>query len=144
MKLQEMLASVGASVQQAQRYLEDNAVNTFFKQYFNREAVENMDSAKPSWTPKTQPVTLIRPGGESAKIDVPVLTLVNHDVMGLEEVKVKLRLDLEENDKTGELYARAACCDGSVGAHEVELTFQRHVETEGAARVTQETIDRML
>jgi hypothetical protein len=79
MDLQTLILSIGASVQQAGKAMELNAINMFMD-YFHKSAEED----NISWSPKVEVISIPRPDGTKAQLTVPVMTLANHSNITLD------------------------------------------------------------
>lgn len=74
---------------------------------------------------------------------VPVMTLVNHNSMELDQIKIKVHVKISVDQSTGNLIADVEGTDNQEGViqNEIELTFNRNLPSEGISRVNQEAIN---
>lgn len=162
MELQTLLETVGVSVQQAQKTIENDGVAQFF-QYFTQESEppenivttvseEGVPDNKPPkppkkhrkrWTPKTESIYLPASNGKESQLEVPVVALVNHSNLGFDEIKIKMKINLKADAKRGVINADLDVSENGDTASEVELTFRKNVPSEGIARLNQEAVDQI-
>lgn len=142
MELQELIQAIGSSVQQAQKMIEHNAAHHFFNQYFSSEPIED-SNAEQAWHPKTENVCVTRPDGKKVNMTVPIMTLVNHNTMALDQIRIKVNVKISVDQSTGNLNADVEGVDNQEGGvkNEIELTFNRNIPSEGISRVNQEAIN---
>jgi len=125
MKLEELVASVGSSVQQAQTALEQAEVSRYLS-YFTP------DRKGGPLAPQT--VSLVLPGAEEKTVELPLVALCSHDRMCFDQVTVSLNIELQVPDGGGSL--EAAPASAASGGHRVELTFRREEPVEAVSRIS--------
>lgn len=133
-RFEELLISMGESVQKASKMIERNAVSLYFDDYepYNDN----------SYKPKTKSVYLPVSAEKNAQlrnIKVPLTALCNHNSMSLSSINIKLKfipiirdtelfLDIKKMEEEG-----IEKCDYS----EMELCFKNESASEGMARVNE-------
>lgn len=128
MKLEDLIAGVGRSVQQAQASL-DTACAEQYLSYF--EAPPSNDLCRSALTPRTLSIAL--PGAKGERVvELPLLTLCHHSAMSFDQVTVKLNVALDA-DKTLDASPVAA----SQGGHQIELVFRRQEPAEAVSRLNE-------
>ena len=129
MELQELIAGVGLSVQQAQAALEDAALRQYLDYFLPSE--EEGAAVVPR-APRT--VSLSHPGGQGEHhLEVPLVALCNHNAMRLEQVRVRLNIaPSAEDSQTLKVSPVPVEENGST----IELLFQCGSPSEGIARIS--------
>lgn len=131
MELSQLIEAVGVAVQQAQSGVERTAVEEYLRYFRDPEGKEQSGQGKLLF-PQTVEVALPGEDGTLTPVSVPVVALVNHDPMRLEQVRVRLNI-APVLDGTGELQVSAAPAQES--GHSLELLFQAGEAGEAAARI---------
>jgi hypothetical protein len=175
-RMEQLLALVGRAILEAQQSLRAHELASYWR-YFNAitpegeatpavlagqedgAALPRPEAAIPAddlpLTPKLRRIRLPRPegGGAQNELYAPVLSLVHHNALTLDEVRVRMKLAAVADEKTGALHVRVGPAgpsspDASLqdkaqtapasGEHEIELVFRQNAPAEGIARITQE------
>ncbi len=131
MELSDLIGAVGACVQQAQVLVERTAEREYLR-YFHSPVEEGEGALRRVLIPQTVEVAL--PGGEGAEavLPVPLVALVNHAPMRLEQVRVRLNIAPTLTER-GTVEVEAASPEE--GGDSLELLFQAGEPGEGAARL---------
>lgn len=132
----DLITSIGVSVQEARRAIEDAAMELYFQGY-------EKDSADSSvYTPIQRRIRL--PVGTASRkiLEVPVTALYHHNVMELDSVDVKLKFlpcEPSQNDGKEELRLELRSPEDENGSErpcsELSLSFRSSPAPEGVARV---------
>lgn len=127
MELSELIGAVGAGVQEAQALVERTAEREYLR-YFQPPA----EGEGRALVPRTVKVTLPREDGTAAVLPVPLVALVNHAPLRLEQVRVRLNI---APTLTGRGTVEVTAAPAEKGGHSLELLFQAGEPGEGAARL---------
>ncbi len=125
MKLEELMASLGNSVQQAQWALEQMGVRQYMS-YFDAAG----EGTNASLRPKT--VSFFLPGKEDQAVELPVLALCNHGRMSFDQVTIRLNVALDIPADGGGLEATPVAA--GEGGHQIELAFRLGEPAEAISR----------
>lgn len=131
MELSELIGAVGAGVQEAQALVERTAEREYLR-YFQPPAEEGAEGEGRALVPRTVKVTLPREDGTAAVLPVPLVALVNHAPLRLEQVRVRLNI---APTLTGRGTVEVTAAPAEEGGHSLELLFQAGEPGEGAARL---------
>ncbi|MDO5558491.1 MAG: DUF2589 domain-containing protein [Oscillospiraceae bacterium] len=135
MNLEDLISSVSSSVRQAQSSVEKNNVKQYVDTYFKK-----LKDSDGSLTPVTKAFKI--KSSDSSKIDVPLVSLVNHSTVTLDQVNIKMNVIMSVNSSNqieAALTASSDNCETNM-ASEIELIYKQKDPAEGLARVTQETL----
>lgn len=135
-KLTDLLTSIGSSVQEARRALEDSAMELYFQGY-QKDSADN-----PVYSPIERQIRLPL-GTVSGKIlEVPLTALYHHNVMELDTVNIKLKF--QPCDINGDLGLDIKPPESEDALHspysELSLSFCREAAPEGIARVNEHSV----
>jgi len=131
MELSELIAAVGVSVQQAQSRVERTAAEEYLG-YFRAPGENGAVGGEGALVPWTVEVSLPGEDGQAAPVAVPVVALVNHNPMRLEQVRVRMNIVPALTEGGGvEVSAAPAGEEGN----SLELTFRAGEAGEAAARI---------
>ncbi len=139
MKLEELMASVGDAVQQAQSALDQAGVSQYLS-YFQpqaRQAAARMQAGEPETGGPLRPreISFLLPGKQGERqVSLPVLALSGHSRMAFDQVTVQLNVALEAAPDGGGLEA-VPVAQGE-GGHKIELTFRRGEPSEAVSRIS--------
>lgn len=160
LKLDHLFAAIGSAMYEAQQAINTNELNGYWR-YFEQdpslktknqqEGGENAEEANNVVAPVMRRLMIPYPEGGYREIQVPVVSLVNHNSFSLEQVKFRMNVKTTVDENTGALrvsvgpFRRKNCQDKQDNSvdhqedlHEIELTFKRGDSSEGIARITQE------
>ncbi|NJD04184.1 MAG: DUF2589 domain-containing protein [Ruminiclostridium sp.] len=143
MELEAFIKTIGSSIQQARKAIEYNSVCSFFNQYFSSETIEDSNGEK-KWVPKIENVSVSRPDGKKIKMTVPVMALVNHSTMELDQVKIKVKIKVSTDQNSEKINVDVEGIENDQGGgaqNELEFTFNRNVASEGISRINQQAIN---
>lgn len=148
--LDSLIAGLSLAIHQAQTAL-DKQVAAQYLSYFETLPPVPPALGEPAAQPAIRPrmVTLPIPlgPGHYQNREIPMVALVQHQSLALEEVHLKLWLGTSTNTKDGQLLVELGTPDkdgegrSNVGA--IELHFKRQDRPEGMSRVTAEFIKRI-
>lgn len=129
MELQELIAGIGLSVQQAQAAVEEAALRQYLDYFSPLDGEEAMGAPR---IPRT--VLLNPPDGRGGDpIKVPLVALCSHNAMRLEQVQVRLNVaPAMEDGHTLNVSPAPAEENGNT----IELLFQCGAPSEGIARIS--------
>lgn len=135
MDLENLITVVSSSVRQAQQNVEANNVAGYLNEYF-----EVTNDSEGTISPKTQSVCI--KNLSSPKIEVPIVSLVNHSSMCLDQVKIKMNVIMSANssNQIGVALSSGKEDGNNPITNEIELIYKRNDPSEGISRVTQETL----
>jgi hypothetical protein len=169
----KLLATIGQAIFEAQQSIKAYELSSYWR-YFSAMTPDGdsapvrltgsgqpsmPDEATPDGSqplmPKLQRIRIPYPDGNGAQneLNVPLLSLVHHSVLTLDEVKVRMKVSAFADEDSGALHVDVAPARhapagtsgqehvGTVPApneHEIELVFRRDAPSEGVARITQE------
>lgn len=149
----ELIESIGKAVSDAQQNMEKQSLYSFFD-YFD-EAAENSNEDSMQLCPKTARVALPSSNDitETTAVEIPLLSLVHHNQVSLDQVSVKMKicLYLDEHsdikvDMNAPIMNSALSSDNSeerrqsdqLQVHEMELVYRVSDKSEGLSRVVQD------
>ena len=138
--LSELFTQIGLSMQEAQQKIEQFNYLTFINQFKN---VNNSNDENSSiLIPKTQQFSF-KINDTTQILDVPIITLFNHNNLNLSEVKVSLNIkNFISNDKLLNIEVGSNQNNNSSNINEgtIEIIFKKDTTNEGIARIKQEAI----
>ncbi|WP_456083974.1 DUF2589 domain-containing protein [Megamonas funiformis] len=138
--LSELFTQIGLSMQEAQQKIEQFNYLTFINQFKN---VNNSNDENSSiLVPKTQQFSF-KINDTTQILDVPIITLFNHNNLNLSEVKVSLNIkNFISNDKLLNIEVGSNQNNNSSNINEgtIEIIFKKDTTNEGIARIKQEAI----
>lgn len=138
--LSELFTQIGLSMQEAQQKIEQFNYLTFINQFKN---VNNSNDENSSiLVPKTQQFSF-KINDTTQILDVPIITLFNHDNLNLSEVKVSLNIkNFISNNKLLNIEVGSNQNNNESNTNEgtIEIIFKKDTTNEGIARIKQEAI----
>ena len=138
--LSELFTQIGLSMQEAQQKIEQFNYLTFINQFKN---VNNSNDENSSiLVPKTQQFSF-KINDTTQILDVPIITLFNHNNLNLSEVKVSLNIkNFISNNKLLNIEVGSNQNNNESNTHEgtIEIIFKKDTTNEGIARIKQEAI----
>ena len=138
--LSELFTQIGLSMQEAQQKIEQFNYLTFIIQFKN---VNNSNDENSSiLVPKTQQFSF-KINDTTQILDVPIITLFNHNNLNLSEVKVSLNIkNFISNDKLLNIEVGSNQNNNESNTNEgtIEIIFKKDTTNEGIARIKQEAI----
>lgn len=138
--LSELFTQIGLSMQEAQQKIEQFNYLTFINQFKN---VNNSNDENSSiLVPKTQQFSF-KINGTTQILDVPIITLFNHNNLNLSEVKVSLNIkNFISNNKLLNIEVGSNQNNNESNTNEgtIEIIFKKDTTNEGIARIKQEAI----
>jgi hypothetical protein len=138
--LSELFTQIGLSMQEAQQKIEQFNYLTFINQFKN---VNNSNDENSSiLIPKTQQFSF-KINDTTQILDVPIITLFNHNNLNLSEVKVSLNIkNFISNDKLLNIEVGSNQNNNESNTNEgtIEIIFKKDTTNEGIARIKQEAI----
>ena len=138
--LSELFTQIGLSMQEAQQKIEQFKYLTFINQFKN---VNNSNDENSSiLIPKTQQFSF-KINDTTQILDVPIITLFNHNNLNLSEVKVSLNIkNFISNNKLLNIEVGSNQNNNESNTNEgtIEIIFKKDTTNEGIARIKQEAI----
>ena len=138
--LSELYTQIGLSMQEAQQKIEQFNYLTFINQFKN---VNNSNDENSSiLVPKTQQFSF-KINDTTQILDVPIITLFNHNNLNLSEVKVSLNIkNFISNNKLLNIEVGSNQNNNESNTNEgtIEIIFKKDTTNEGIARIKQEAI----
>mgnify|MGYP000916216825 CR=1 FL=1 len=138
--LSELFTQIGLSMQEAQQKIEQFNYLTFINQFKN---VNNSNDENSSiLVPKTQQFSF-KINDTTQILDVPIITLFNHNNLNLSEVKVSLNIkNFISNNKLLNIEVGSNQNNNESNTNEgtIEIFFKKDTTNEGIARIKQEAI----
>ena len=138
--LSELFTQIGLSMQEAQQKIEQFNYLTFINQFKN---VNNSNDENSSiLVPKTQQFSF-KINDTTQILDVPIITLFNHNNLNLSEVKVSLNIkNFISNNKLLNIEVGSNQSNNESNTNEgtIEIIFKKDTTNEGIARIKQEAI----
>lgn len=138
--LSELFTQIGLSMQEAQQKIEQFNYLTFINQFKN---VNNSNDENSSiLVPKTQQFSF-KINDTTQILDVPIITLFNHNNLNLSEVKVSLNIkNFISNNKLFNIEVGSNQNNNESNTNEgtIEIIFKKDTTNEGIARIKQEAI----
>lgn len=136
----ELFTQIGLSMQEAQQKIEQFNYLTFINQFKN---VNNSNDENSSiLVPKTQQFSF-KINDTTQILDVPIITLFNHNNLNLSEVKVSLNIkNFISNNKLLNIEVGSNQNNNESNTNEgtIEIIFKKDTTNEGIARIKQEAI----
>lgn len=138
--LSELFTQIGLSMQEAQQKIEQFNYLTFINQFKN---VNNSNDENSSiLVSKTQQFSF-KINDTTQILDVPIITLFNHNNLNLSEVKVSLNIkNFISNNKLLNIEVGSNQNNNESNTNEgtIEIIFKKDTTNEGIARIKQEAI----
>lgn len=138
--LSELFTQIGLSMQEAQQKIEQFNYLTFINQFKN---VNNSNDENSSiLVPKTQQFSF-KINDTTQILDVPIITLFNHNNLNLSEVKVSLNIkNFISNNKLLNIEVGSNQNNNESNTNEgtIKIIFKKDTTNEGIARIKQEAI----
>ena len=138
--LSELFTQLGLSMQEAQQKIAQFNYLTFINQFKN---VNNSNDENSSiLVPKTQQFSF-KINDTTQILDVPIITLFNHNNLNLSEVKVSLNIkNFISNNKLLNIEVGSNQNNNESNTNEgtIEIIFKKDTTNEGIARIKQEAI----
>ncbi len=139
MTLENMISSIGNSVQTAHNTIKMSSVAEFFEGFFNMEKTDNNSQNEAVYEPRTLKIVLpAGPDGESEKtLVVPIAALVQHSSMNIDYVKINLNVSVtDESDSSLQVSSQPLKAPNSKDlSGEMEIMFKCNNSPEGIARI---------
>lgn len=138
--LSELFTQIGLSMQEAQQKIEQFNYLTFINQFKNINNSNNENSS--ILIPKTQQFSF-KINDTTQILDVPIITLFNHNNLNLSEVKVSLNIkNFISNNKLLNIEVGSNQNNNESNTNEgtIEIIFKKDTTNEGIARIKQEAI----
>lgn len=138
-KLEELMASVGGAVQQAQSSLDQACVSQYLSYFQPPEETSSarLRAGEPASDGPLRPreISFLLPGKEGDRqVSLPVLALSGHNRMAFDQVTVQLNVALDAAPDGSGLEA-VPVAQGE-GGHKIELTFRRGEPSEAVSRIS--------
>lgn len=138
---QDLVTSIGVSVQKARRAIEDAAMELYFQGY------ETDGADQPVYTPIQRRIRLPMGTASGKILEVPVTALYHHNTMELDSVTVKLKFlpcgvsqDGEKEDLRLEIKSPESGEQPESPYSELSLSFQSACAPEGMSRVNEHSL----
>lgn len=138
---QDLITSIGVSVQEARRAIEDAAMELYFQGY------EKDSADQPVYTPIQRRIRLPLGTASGKILEVPVTALYHHNVMELDSVTVKLKFlpcgvsqGNEKKDLLLDIKSPENEEEPELPYSELSLSFQSASAPEGMARVNEHSL----
>lgn len=135
--LNKLLEEIGGAICSANYIMEETALEQYMIQGYKKEA--SVGGAEDCYTPLTFNMAL-QDGGETHKI--PISALVHNTTMRLEQVDMKLKFNMFEQDG-GIMVSCMPVNAQDTTLDEMTLQFRNTVSSEGIARITDSHIKTM-
>jgi hypothetical protein len=130
MKIEDLINSIGISVQEAHNAISEKSVDSFFTQHF-----DSLKSGTDSVIYKPKIIEIALSGttesGSSKVICVPTAVLATHKELSLDEVKINLNIDISDDGEVNTLVNGNSTNHAST----LEIVFKCTDEAEGLARI---------
>ncbi len=152
--INELIESIGKAVSEAQQNIELHSLYRFFN-YFEEEAEDGeRDEGGQVLSPKTAKMAVPKSDDITGTVvtEIPLLSLVPHNQVSLQQVSVKMKVCLYTDD-TDEIMADMnvparnvsaspdaageVCSGATTQMHEVELVYNVSEKSEGLSRVVE-------
>lgn len=149
-ELSDLLKGIGQAIKEAQEHIEGHSLTTF-SSYFSQElsSESSIDGKEKALRPKM--LKLPMPfRGEYIEKEIPIVSMVNHDSLHLDEVRIKMQVTgswgSKSQDESRKLFVNVEPvqneCEAANGKEvnyaEIELVFKRGNSPEGVAKVLSE------
>ncbi len=138
---QDLITSIGVSVQEAGRAIESAAMELYFQGY------EKDSANQPVYTPIQRRIRLPLGTASGKILEVPVTALYHHNVMELDNVTVKLKFlpcgvsqGTEKKDLLLDIMSPESEEQPELPYSELSLSFQCACAPEGMARVNEHSL----
>ena len=142
MKIEHLVETLGNAIQESHRNVELNSVNNFFNNYF--EQVESNNFEQDMYKPKL--IKIIFPTDDNNQnkekiIVTPVASLVQHNNMNIDYVKLNLNINVLDEDEDGldvssqNLKDNSNAKENTDKSGEMEIMFKCSGTPEGISRI---------
>jgi hypothetical protein len=146
--IDSIFKGIAQAVKDAQVHIEHYSVERF-SSYFEEEKQEKDGTS--ILRPKMVRMPMPNAKGEYIERDIPIITLMNHHALNLDEVKLKMQVSGSWDDKSNKLQVNVEPIrhktDSDKGKEvaytEIELVFRRADAAEGVCRTLKEHYKRM-
>lgn len=138
-ELERLVGAIGHSLSGAQLAIAASGTENYLSHFHQSPGGRN---GAPAYAPDT--VSILIPPPDStcppAQVDLPLVTLSNHNTVGLDSVRIRLHAAAEVNESGQVVLDLTPPSDGSAPPTltEMELSFRCGDPPEGAARVNVE------
>lgn len=134
MKIEQLITSINNAIQQTHNFGELNSIDNFLSRYFEIKK----DNGDKTYIPKTVNIELPSDDTSTGKIILtPMATLVHHNSINIDYVKLNLNINVEEESSDGlqvtSQNTNNSTIEGKTGA--LEIVFRCSNTPEGIARV---------
>jgi hypothetical protein len=141
--IDSIIKGIAVAIKDAQGYIENYSVKSF-SNYF--EEKKNKKNGKSTIRPKMVRLPIPDAKGQYTEQDIPVVTLMNHHALNLDEVKLKMQVTGSWDDKSKKMMVSVEPIrrktDSDKGKEvtytEIEMIFRRSDAPEGICRTLKE------
>lgn len=137
-ELKRLVAAIGCSISDAQHVIAASGTENYLSYFHQSPGCRDGEAA---YAPDTVSILIPPPDGSRppAQVDLPLVTLSNHNTVGLESVCVRLHAAASVNESEQVILDLTPPADDSPPVlTEMELSFRCGAAPEGAARVNTE------
>lgn len=137
MEMSRLITALGLAVSQSQREIEQQTIRNFMEYFTAADSQASTSGAAAPLAPQSLLFCLPAAQGETQMIEVPVAALALHGGIGLERVKINLKVTPHFGDG-GQVVTDLTALENGGSAEEgshMELVFQRSEPPEGIARL---------
>ena len=140
--LNNLVGGIGNSIREALHSLDAYNLHSFMQHF---DSAPGEAGQADTVQPKTIALPMPTPSGKHETRHVPVVALLNHSSLQLQEIRIKLRVTLSSQEENKPLMAEVAPLKPQAGDEdtqpntaEIELYFKRGDPPEGVSRVLTE------
>lgn len=137
-ELKRLVAAIGRSISDAQHIIAASGTENYLSHFHQSPGCRDGETA---YAPDTVAILIPPPDGSRppAQVDLPLVTLSNHNTVGLDSVRVRLHAAASVNESEQVILDLTPHSDDSPPAlTEMELCFRCGEAPEGAARINTE------
>ncbi len=139
MTIEDMIGSIGGSVQAAHNMIKLGSVASFFENFFEEQNLDGNSAAETVYKPKTLKISM--PSGENGEAEkifiAPVAALVQHGSMNIDYVKLNLNVSVTDESGDSLKVSSQPLKDSNSSdlSGEMEIMFKCGDSPEGVARI---------
>lgn len=139
-EITDLMKGISKAIKEAQAYIEDNSLEIFYSYFETQNSIERKEGPLRS---KTKKFLIPNVEGMYIEKNIPVVSLVNHHSLQLEEVRLKMQVTGRWDNGTNKLMVNVEPIPHDLDSTkredkkyaEIELIFKKNDAPEGVQRI---------